>query len=163
MIEDIKKWIEDFVSVHNKSIGHVPCPFAKQAMLKERINYVSGGKHTITPLLDSLADNWDDKYEVVVVYCPTEDYTPEELSKIVKEFNDIAMNKDIVALEDHPNDPEILNGEAMNFGKCSLVLVQRLSKLNTASTFLKKQGYYDDWPDANYDDVVKWRFDRGNK
>ena len=54
------------------------------------------------------------------------------------------MNKDIVALEDHPNDPEILNGEAMNFGKCSLVLVQRLSKLNTASTILKKQGYYDD-------------------
>ena len=42
----------------------------------------------------------------------------------------------------------------MNFGKCSLVLVQRLSKLNTASTILKKQGYYDEWPDANYDDVV---------
>ena len=73
------------------------------------------------------------------MYCPTEDYTPEELSKIVKEFNDVAMNKDIVALEDHPNDPEILNGEAMNFGKCSLVLVQRLSKLNTASTILKSK------------------------
>ena len=57
------------------------------------------------------ADNWDDKYEVVVVYCPTEDYTIQELSKIVKEFNDVAMNKDIVALEDHPMIPEILNGE----------------------------------------------------
>lgn len=159
MITDIQSWIENFVSVHNDQIGHVPCPFAKQAMLKERINYVSVGKHTISPLLDSLADNWDDKYEVVVIYCPTEDYTPEELSKIVKDFNDVAMTKDIVALEDHPNDPEILSGETMNFGKAILVLVQRLSKLNGASKLLKKQGYYDKWPDENYDDVVKWRFD----
>ena len=162
MIEDIKKWIQEFVSEHNTEIGQVPCPFAKEAMLKERIDYVSGGKHTITPLLDSLADNWDDKYEVVVIYCPTEDYTSQELSNIVKEFNDSAMPKDIVALEDHPNDPEILNGTEMNFGKCSLVLVQRLSKLNWASKILKKKGYYDAWPNENYDDVVKWRFD-GNK
>ena len=162
MIKDIEKWIAEFVSAYNKEIGQVPCPFAKEAMLKERINYVSGGKHTITPLLDSLADNWDDKYEVVVIYCPTEDYTSQELSSIVKEFNDNAMPKDIVALEDHPNDPEIINGTEMNFGKCSLVLVQRLSKLNWASKILKKKGYYDEWPDDNYDDVVKWRFD-GNK
>jgi hypothetical protein len=69
------------------------------------------------------------------------------------------MTKDIVALEDHPNDPEILSGETMNFGKAILVLVQRLSKLNGASKILKKQGYYDKWPDENYDDVVRWRFD----
>jgi len=130
LISEIKKWIEEFVSTHNDQIGQVPCPFAKQAMLKERINYVSVGKHTISPLIDSLVDNWDDKYEVVVVYCPTEDLTPKELSTMVTDFNDIAMSKDIVALEDHPNDPEILNGASMNFGKCILVLVQRLSKLN---------------------------------
>lgn len=160
MIEDIKKWIEDFVSVHNTRIGHVPCPFAKQAMLSEKILYVSGAEHTLADLLDSLADDWNDKYEVVVVYCPTQLYTPQELSKIVRQFNDVAMNKDLVALEDHPLDPELLNGETMNFGKCSLVLVQRLSKLNSASRLLKKQGYYDTWPDANYNDVVQWRFDR---
>ena len=154
---EIQKWIKEFVSTHNEQIGKVPCPFAKQAMLKERINYLSVENHTILPIINSLADNWDDKYEVVVVYCPTEDLTPKELSKIVKDFNDIAMTKDIVALEDHPNDPEILNGETMNFGKCILVLVQRLSKLNNASEILKKQGYYDNWPKENYDDVVRWR------
>ena len=160
MISEIKKWIEEFVSTHNDQIGQVTCPFAKQAMLKERINYVSVGKHTISPLIDSLVDNWDDKYEVVVVYCPTEDLTPKELSTMVTDFNDIAMSKDIVALEDHPNDPEILNGASMNFGKCILVLVQRLSKLNNASEILKNQGYYDNWPKENYDDVVRWRFQK---
>jgi len=160
LISEIKKWIEEFVSTHNDQIGQVPCPFAKQAMLKVRINYVSVGKHTISPLIDSLVDNWDDKYEVVVVYCPTEDLTPKELSTMVTDFNDIAMSKDIVALEDHPNDPEILNGASMNFGKCILVLVQRLSKLNNASEILKNQGYYDNWPKENYDDVVRWRFQK---
>ena len=86
--------------------------------------------------------------------------TPKELSTMVTDFNDIAMSKDIVALEDHPNDPEILNGASMNFGKCILVLVQRLSKLNNASEILKNQGYYDNWPKENYDDVVRWRFQK---
>ena len=53
--------------------------------------------------------------------------TPKEVSDTVKTFNDNAMkNKvDIVALEDHPDDPEILNGVSMNFGKATLILVQR--------------------------------------
>jgi len=41
-----------------------------------------------------------------------------------------------------------------------LVLVQRLSKLNNASEILKNQGYYDNWPKENYDDVVRWRFQK---
>ena len=158
MIKDIQKWIEEFVSVHNETIGQVPCPFAKQAMLDERINYVPGGKHTITPLLNSLASNWDEKYEVVVVYADKDELTSNELKTIVDDFNRFARDKDVVALEDHPNDPEILNGVSMNFGKAILILVQRLSKLNKASDILKKKGYYDNWPKDNYDDVVSWRF-----
>ena len=158
MIKDIEKWIAEFVSVHNETIGQVPCPFAKQAMLDERINYVPGGKHTITPLLNSLASNWDEKYEVVVVYADKDELTPNELKTIVDDFNRFARDKDVVALEDHPNDPEILNGVSMNFGKAILILVQRLSKLNKASDILKKKGYYDNWPKDNYDDVVSWRF-----
>ena len=74
------------------------------------------------------------------------------------EFNAVAMPHDIVALEDHPNDPEIINGVKMNFGKCILVLVQRLSVINRKSLALKDQGYYDNWSEENLDDVVNWRF-----
>jgi len=45
----------------------------------------------------------------------------------------------------------------MNFGKCSLILVQRLSKLTEASNILKEKGYYDNWSQENLDDVVIWR------
>ena len=45
----------------------------------------------------------------------------------------------------------------MNFGKCGLLLVQQLSKLSTPSDQLSEKGYYDDWPQENYADVVAWR------
>ena len=45
----------------------------------------------------------------------------------------------------------------MNFGLCSLVLVQRLSKLNNASKVLKEKGYYDNWTQEDLDEVVTWR------
>jgi len=152
MINDIKEWITNFVSVHNNNIGEIPCPFAKQAMLNEKIKYVSG-----FDTLDDLVLNWSDDVEVVVFYAPTDAYQPHELSYIVDEFNKQAMHYDIVALEDHPDDPEVLNGATMNFGKAILILVQRLSKLNQASKILHKRGYYDKWPKENYDSVVKWR------
>ena len=67
------------------------------------------------------------------------------------------MPKDIVSLEDHPNDVEIVNGVQMNFGLCGIVLIQRLSKLNKASKILRKQGYYKNWSKQNLEDVVEWR------
>ena len=156
MIEDIKKWVEEFVSVHNDELGKIPCPFAKQAIIDNKITYVETS--LIGETLHHLLDNWSDsKYEVVCIYTDTALYSPQEVSEIVKRFNEIAMPLNLVALEDHPDDKEILNGVEMNFGHAILILVQRLSKLNRASAILKRQGYYDDWPEENYNDVVKWR------
>jgi|TARA_B110000483_G_scaffold240725_1_gene321977 hypothetical protein len=159
VIEEIKTWILDFVSVHNETIGTVPCPFAKQAMVVDKIQYTKVDAVTTASTLIDLIE-WDDKYEVVVLYADTNTFTPSELSLLVKQFNLIAMKKDVVALEDHPLDEEIVNGVHMNFGKAILILVQRLSKLNNASKHLDKQGYYDNWSKENYDDVVSWRTEK---
>lgn len=155
MIDEIKKWVEEFVSVHNDELGAIPCPFAKQAMLNNTINYIS--TNTIGHTLQTLQEDWVDNYEVVVLYTKTELYTPGSVRDIVEIFNEAAKTYDLVALEDHPNDPEVINSVTMNFGKCILILVQRLSKLNKASAMLKKQGYYDNWSQENIDDVVTWR------
>lgn len=155
MKEDIERWVNNFVSVHNDELNKIPCPFAKQAVLKNTIKYVSTER--IGEQLNRTLENWNDDYEVVVLYTDTLLYTAKEVSDIVAKFNETAMKYDIVALEDHPLDSEMLNGVEMNFGKAILVLVQRLSKLNKASSILKRQGYYDDWPEENYNDVVKWR------
>ena len=163
MVEEIKQWVEEFVSVKHETLGVIPCPFAKQALLNDTIVYrefknegVKSLRHQLYELVNS---DWDDTKEVLVLYAETNTMSADDTSASVLQFNNTCkhLRLDLVALEDHPHDPEILNGVEMNFGKAILVLVQRLSKLNKASAILKKRGYYDNWPEENYNDVVKWR------
>lgn len=157
MREEIQKWIEDFVSVYNDQLRQIPCPFAKKAIINNTVRYVPASKNTLVSKLETYAHLWNDRYEVAIFYLQ-DNITPEELSIVVGNFNDKFMSHDFVVLEDHPDDPEILNGVCMNFGKAPLVLLQRLSKINWASEQLRKRGYYADWPEENYRDVVEWRF-----
>jgi hypothetical protein len=39
------------------------------------------------------------------------------------------------------------------------MILQQLSKLNTAADQLKQKGYYATWSDENLDQVVNWRYD----
>jgi hypothetical protein len=112
MQKEIQKWIEKFVSKPNKLLnGFPPCPYARTALIK----YVETDH--VNMLFDIMLE-WNDDVEVVVLHTPTENYTPEGLRFIVNKFNQIAMKEDIVALEDHPDDVENVNGVKMNFGKC---------------------------------------------
>jgi len=152
MKNEIQKWLDEFVTQPNPLLnGFPPCPYARAAI----VDYVETDH--VSNSLEHLLENWNDDIQVVCLYTATENYTPEGLSYIVKEFNKVAMSKDIVALEDHPDDEEDVNGVKMNFGKCIIILVQRLSKINEASETLKKKGYYDVWSQENLDDVVTWR------
>ena len=150
MVEQIKKWIEEFVSVHNEDYGQIPCPYARAAQVK----YIK--TDNIDLELKKILD-CGLLHEVICIYTATENYTPYELHHYVMEWNTIAMKKDLVALEDHPLSEEIINGVQMNFGHCILILVQRLSKLTAASNTLKKKGYYDNWTQEDLDEVVTWR------
>lgn len=158
MINEIKHWIENFVSVHNETIGQTPCPFAKEALIRNKIDYKEVDKNNTLSTLVHLADHWNDDFEVVCLYAKTNEFVPSELTELVTAFNNNAMDKDIVALEDHPDDIEEWKSVSLNFGKCIIVLVQRLSKLNQASKILKKKGYYDSWDKEHYEEVVDWRF-----
>lgn len=157
MKAEIQQWIEEFVSVHNEQLQQIPCPYAKQALIRKTIQYVPSTKITLVNKLETIAYLWDDRYEVAIFYIEDE-ITPEELSEVVDNFNRRFMPRDFVVLDDHPDDPEVLNGVTMNFGKAPLILLQRLSKINWAGDQLKKRGYYDNWPKENYDDVVAWRY-----
>ena len=102
------------------------------------------------------AEMWDDNIDVCVIFVP--EVSSEELSRLVDSINKrYLMGNDFVALEDHPDDEENINGVIMNNGKYPIVLMQRLSKIQMFSGFLKKKGYYDVWSKENLDDVVNWR------
>ena len=80
------------------------------------------------------------------------------LSQKVAELNKQYKTKDLVALEDHPNSVELIDGVSMNHGHLVLVVIQRLQRLNQFSSNLQKTKYYDKWSEENLDDVVSWRF-----
>lgn len=158
---DVSAWIMDWVSVHNDKLGHVPCPFARNALMNDKIHWIlcEDAEH-ISNHLYALMELGLPK-EVVVIGCARTDVTAKQLAKIVKHANNKwLLPSELVALEDHPDDPEVVAGASMNQGYWALVLVQETAKLNSASEMLKKQGYYDRWTQAQIDDVVTWRFNR---
>ena len=69
------------------------------------------------------------------------------------------MPNDLLALEDHPDDPEIVNGIAMNQGTYALALVQSLSDLNEKARLVAKAGFYNTWPEEYLQVLFKHRID----
>ena len=155
---DVSDWIVRWVSVSNPNLGKIPCPFAKNALLNNKIDWhwVEDANH-LKLLLRSIMEQGLSN-EVLVAGMDPNMITTSELSEITKQANEKwLMPMDIVALEDHPNDLEIIAGTKMNQGTYALVLIQSKTKLNQASKILHKQGYYDNWTQKQIDDVVTWR------
>ena len=157
--EDISKWILDWVSVYNEQLGAVPCPFAKQALLTNKIDYATAQDLDGIKGLLQLFAMGGIKNDVLIIGIDKSSITAQNLSLLVKDVNiNVLMPAGFVALEDHPDDEEIVNGVKMNQGTWALVLVQELDKINQASRILLKQDYYKNWSQQEYDDVVSWRF-----
>jgi hypothetical protein len=152
----IKKWLDEFVTQPNPLLNNFPpCPYAQQAILDNKVSF-EVAERDINLHLIMKAKTWDEKIDVCVIFVP--DIATGELSSLVKSTNEIYLMEDnFVALEDHPDDEENINGVIMNNGKYPIVLMQHLSKIQMFSGFLKKKGYYDVWSKENLDDVVNWR------
>ena len=159
IVKEIQAWMQSFVEKPNPKFGNMPpCPYARQARLQNKIDIKDLDKDYFVCLTDA-ARTWTDEFDVVIfVERIVNRYEPQELSAIVEEVNKRVMPIYIVCLEDHPHEPEIINGVQMNNGKYVLVLMQRLSKINDASKQLENTSYYQHWTKENLDDVKNWRF-----
>jgi hypothetical protein len=147
------KWMEEFVEKPHPSLGGwPPCPFARQARLSKNIDIRAG----TDPFNDSTSlIDYDWNKEVVVFWY--DDIDPELFLDCVNRANRVLLEKDIVALEDHPDIEEIIAGVKMNFGLCPIIVLQKNSKLNQAADQLKDKGYYHSWTQADLDKIVTWR------
>lgn len=154
---DLIDWIKDFVEKPNPLLNNwAPCPYARQARITDKIAIIFVNHLKLASTVEKNLSLLEDKDVFIVCFDHTE-ISADEIGELVKTHNKLLMKKDVVILEDHPDAVETLNGVNMNFGKCGLLLVQRLSKLTTASEQLREKGYYDNWPKENYNDVVAWR------
>lgn len=145
--QEIEQWIVNFVEVKNPALGNwPPCPYARKARLENDYN-VRVGRDPYWDLVDIAIHGLDGKSVVVIAYDPAEvDYN--EFHYKLKLANETwLLRNDILALEDHPADLEIVNGVIMNQGRYALALVQSLSDLNAKAKIMAAKGFYDAWPE----------------
>lgn len=158
-IEFIKGWIDNFVTKPNPVFGDLPpCPFARKAMLENKVKFLE---------LDSVADyptvyqhiteaNFDE-IDVLVQIAQPDHFTLKEIKKIAEDLNNYFMSKDVVVLEDHPEDPEHVGKVKLNNGAYTLILAQRLSKLNKFAKMLEAGPYYKNWSKDYLESVKGFR------
>ena len=144
---DIEQWIVDFVEVpHSALDGWAPCPYARRARLDNDYD-IRLGLAPIHDLVQISKKGLEGKSVVILAYDPKYISHDELSSTIVMVNQKFLLPNDLLALEDHPDDPEIVNGVSMNQGTYALALVQGLSDLNQKAKLVARKGFYDTWPE----------------
>lgn len=150
----LNQWLIDFVEQPNSLLNDwPPCPYARQARLSNKIHIVFDSPLEIAKYIDCLVG-----HDVVVLCFDHTKFSATQVELFTKHINSILIWKDLVVLEDHPDSLELVNGVKMNFGECGLMVLQKLSKLNSAADQLRAKDYYQNWTQENLDDVVNWRY-----
>ena len=161
--KSVKDWITNFLDKQNPAFNNLPpCPFAKQAMLDDKIVY-----HFLNPIdsltmpeyiaceLENFSYHWPKGKEVVIIGCKKENISSDDLSDCVEDSMERFLTKrGYIALEDHPNAEEKVLDVCVNQGEFVLVLLQEKEKLQRARNILKRQNYYKYWTKDYYEDVV---------
>jgi hypothetical protein len=155
--QQLTTWMQDFVEKPNALLNNwPPCPFARQARVSNNIDIVFADPEDFDSAVQDSIDTLEHK-EVVVICFDHRQISVGDLQSWVEATNQLLMPKNYVILEDHPESAEFVNGVAMNFGPCGLLVLQKLDKLAQAEQQLKAKGYYDTWDQAALDSVVTWR------
>jgi hypothetical protein len=155
---NIERWIETFVEVPHPALGGwAPCPYARKARLDRDFEVRLG----VNPYFDlrSVAQHGIAKSVVIFVYESTA-YSYKQFHAQIESANtEFLLSKDLLALEDHPAAPEIVNDVSMNQGTYALVLVQNLTDLNQKASAVARKGFYDEWPEEYLRELFQHRQD----
>ena len=142
---DILAWITGFVErPHPVLSGWAPCPYARRARLEGKFEIRQG---KIGPYTDLQHIDIGEMDVVAMVYDPTE-FEPEQFNQQITAVNQGFLRaRDLLALADHPDSPEVVQGVTMNQGTWAIAFVQPLAKLNAHARMISEKGYYKDWPE----------------
>lgn len=157
---DIEHWIENFVEVPHPALGGwPPCPYARSARLKHSYQILLG----TDPYFDLKNQaRWglpDQKEVMIFVYDPAAWSVSQFAQSIDQANQEHLLRQDLIALPDHPADPEVVNGVVMNQGVWAMALVQSLNDLDVKSRVIAQQGFYHGWPEPYLADLFRHRRD----
>jgi hypothetical protein len=153
---DIMAWLTGFVEQPHPALGSwPPCPYARRARMEHKFQIQRG----IEPYYDLMHADIGHLDVVAFVYSPG-DFAANEFEDLVHRANQgFLLARDLIALADHPDLPEIVNGVIMNQGKWAIAFVQSLSKLNAHAKTLADRGYYQGWPEPYLETLFAGRQD----
>jgi len=155
---DIERWIANFVEVPHPALGGwAPCPYARKARLDRDFEVRLG----VNPYFDlkDVAQTGINKSVIIFVYESTAYNYDQFHTQIDSANTEFLLEKDLLALEDHPAALEIVNGVSMNQGTYALALVQSLSDLNHKARAVARQRFYDTWPEDYLQELFQHRQD----
>lgn len=157
--QDIESWITNFVEVPHPALGGwPPCPYAKKARLEQDFD-VRLGMDPFFDLANISRDGLGGKSVVIIAYDPAE-WNYDQFNFSIRCANlDYLLKQDLIALEDHPADLEIVNTVCMNQGTYALAMVQSLSDLTNKANHMAKQGFYNTWPEEYLHNLFQHRQD----
>ena len=157
--QDIEQWIVEFLEIPHPALGGFPpCPYARSARLKKSYEIYIGAD-PYYDLKNRARYGMGNKEVIIYVYDPMEWNHDMFASSIEAANTEFLLPADILALEDHPDDVENVNGVIMNQGKYAMVLVQSLSDLNTKAKLVARKGFYDTWSEEYLQTLFQHRED----
>lgn len=155
--EYLTKWIDEVLSVPSDLLNSLPiCPFARRAILDNQIKFIRTSNYMDD--IPVLLQQWDEAVHAVVFVCD-DDVDADQYVSDVADLNAEFLSQNLVLLEDHVNIEEAFHGIKFNNGRYNIIIAQRLHNINEASRALERKGYYINWSDDMYNDVVRWRFE----
>jgi hypothetical protein len=157
--QDILEWTEHFLEVPNPALGNwSPCPYARRARLNRTVDIRLGTQPTDD--LQRLANQGLGTHEVVIFVYDPKLWPHTVFADLLDQANkNFLLSADLLALEDHPDDPEIVNGVSMNQGTYAMAMVQSVSDLNAKAHSMAQKGFYNTWPEEYLQQLFQHRKD----
>jgi len=158
--EEVIRWVKEFVEVpHPMFADYPPCPYAKQARLDGKVDFVELSDAEPDSNIWCNIDHFDFKRkDVLVIIADATRWTPHYTQKLAAQLNGTYANRDLLIMEDHPKLIENVKDVKLNQGKYTLLLVQSRIKLKRFEDILKKTDYYKNWSKGYRESVTgTWR------
>ena len=156
---DINQWIEEFLEIPNPALGGwSPCPYARRARLDNAYE-VRLGNNILFDIINVATQGLGGRDVVIIAYDPAGCQGTDFELAVHAACQQYLLPQDLIALVDHPDLPELVNGVTMNQGTYALILIQNLTDLNQKAAAMGRKGFYDTWPEPYLKELFQYRQD----
>lgn len=157
--QDILNWSKNFLEQPHPALGNwSPCPYARRARLNNQVD-IRIGTDPCSDLEQLCTQGLGTAQVVIYAYDPVAQ-PRESFAQALEQANqDFLLAADLIVLEDHPADPEIVNGVCMNQGTYALAMCQSLSDLDVKARLMAQKDFYHTWPELYLKTLFQHRKD----